>query len=401
MSRTARPPATRSRRCASRWPSPRGRRTPSSSPTTARASSRRRSSRRRSRAASVRGVPVLVDPKLPHAERYRGATLVTPNHHEAELMTAITIRTPDDARRAARQIHDRTGANVADHLGRARHVAARRLGRRRSRRGPGGVRARSGGRDRRRRYRAGAARAEPRGRRVTGRRRPAGQHRRRTGRRALRPRRRRRLRTGSRPRRHGARNAARPYRPRASASCGSRRLCSLPGCIVATKFESVDPDSVRYAIISSKLSATAGRAMGGAGVVGHHDGRRTLRIFPGASGRPVSDSGGARAAGRAGGSGAVHLRRGAGPGGPPPDRIARRPIDVAKRRPRRAGAPAVDADGVCLSHSRQPRVPDAGLSADQPDRTRWRRPVVAMAAARRAWDLSAACSSRACSWCWC
>jgi D-beta-D-heptose 7-phosphate kinase/D-beta-D-heptose 1-phosphate adenosyltransferase len=63
-------------------------------------------------AAATRGIPVLVDPKLPHAERYRGATLVTPNHHEAELMTAITIRTPDDARRAARQIHERTGANV-------------------------------------------------------------------------------------------------------------------------------------------------------------------------------------------------------------------------------------------------------------------------------------------------
>ena len=29
------------------------------------------------RAASLRGVPVLVDPKLPHAERARGATLVT------------------------------------------------------------------------------------------------------------------------------------------------------------------------------------------------------------------------------------------------------------------------------------------------------------------------------------
>ncbi len=63
-------------------------------------------------AAAARGVPVLVDPKLPNAERYRGAALVTPNHHEAELMTAMTIRTPDDARRAARQIHDRTGANV-------------------------------------------------------------------------------------------------------------------------------------------------------------------------------------------------------------------------------------------------------------------------------------------------
>jgi bifunctional ADP-heptose synthase (sugar kinase/adenylyltransferase) len=29
-------------------------------------------------------VPLLVDPKVPHLDFYRGATLVTPNHHEAE-----------------------------------------------------------------------------------------------------------------------------------------------------------------------------------------------------------------------------------------------------------------------------------------------------------------------------
>ena len=56
--------------------------------------------------------PLLVDPKVPQAERYRGATLVTPNHHEAELMTGLTIRTSEDARRAARDIHERTGASV-------------------------------------------------------------------------------------------------------------------------------------------------------------------------------------------------------------------------------------------------------------------------------------------------
>jgi bifunctional ADP-heptose synthase (sugar kinase/adenylyltransferase) len=37
---------------------------------------------------------------------------VTPNHHEAEQITGMTIRTSDDARRAARQIHERSLANV-------------------------------------------------------------------------------------------------------------------------------------------------------------------------------------------------------------------------------------------------------------------------------------------------
>jgi D-beta-D-heptose 7-phosphate kinase/D-beta-D-heptose 1-phosphate adenosyltransferase len=63
-------------------------------------------------AARERGIALLVDPKVPRAERYRGATLVTPNHHEAELMTGITIREPADAREAARTIHERSGANV-------------------------------------------------------------------------------------------------------------------------------------------------------------------------------------------------------------------------------------------------------------------------------------------------
>jgi rfaE bifunctional protein kinase chain/domain len=63
-------------------------------------------------AADTRRVPVLVDPKVPEAERYRGATVLTPNHHEAELMTRRTIRTDDDARLAARSLHDVTGASI-------------------------------------------------------------------------------------------------------------------------------------------------------------------------------------------------------------------------------------------------------------------------------------------------
>ena len=46
-------------------------------------------------------VRVLVDPKIPHLDRYAGATLVTPNHHEAETATHRRIRTDEEARIAA------------------------------------------------------------------------------------------------------------------------------------------------------------------------------------------------------------------------------------------------------------------------------------------------------------
>jgi rfaE bifunctional protein kinase chain/domain len=48
------------------------------------------------------GVAVLVDPKIPHLASYAGASLITPNHHEAELATQRRIRTDADAREAAR-----------------------------------------------------------------------------------------------------------------------------------------------------------------------------------------------------------------------------------------------------------------------------------------------------------
>lgn len=63
-------------------------------------------------AARAARIPLLVDPKVPQAERYRGATLITPNHHEAEMMTHVRIRDLDDARRAAAVLHDRSGASV-------------------------------------------------------------------------------------------------------------------------------------------------------------------------------------------------------------------------------------------------------------------------------------------------
>jgi len=59
--------------------------------------------------AAERRIPVLVDPKIPHIGYYRGATLVTPNHHEAEVAAHMRIRTPDDAARAASVFKERVG----------------------------------------------------------------------------------------------------------------------------------------------------------------------------------------------------------------------------------------------------------------------------------------------------
>jgi D-beta-D-heptose 7-phosphate kinase/D-beta-D-heptose 1-phosphate adenosyltransferase len=64
-----------------------------------------------SRSAALSGLPssvsLIVDPKIPHLEYYAGATLVTPNHHEAETATHRRIRTDDDAREAARDFRKR------------------------------------------------------------------------------------------------------------------------------------------------------------------------------------------------------------------------------------------------------------------------------------------------------
>jgi rfaE bifunctional protein kinase chain/domain len=48
-------------------------------------------------------IPLIVDPKIPHLPVYAGATLVTPNHHEAEVATHLRVRTDDEARQAARE----------------------------------------------------------------------------------------------------------------------------------------------------------------------------------------------------------------------------------------------------------------------------------------------------------
>ena len=58
-------------------------------------------------AAAERNVPVLVDPKIPHVDFYAGTTVVTPNHHEAEIAANMRVRSEDEARRAARLFRDR------------------------------------------------------------------------------------------------------------------------------------------------------------------------------------------------------------------------------------------------------------------------------------------------------
>ena len=57
--------------------------------------------------AREQSIPLLVEPKIPHLDYYAGATLVTPNHHEAEVATHLRIRGEADVRLAARRFRDR------------------------------------------------------------------------------------------------------------------------------------------------------------------------------------------------------------------------------------------------------------------------------------------------------
>ncbi|HEY1913283.1 MAG TPA: D-glycero-beta-D-manno-heptose-7-phosphate kinase [Vicinamibacterales bacterium] len=65
-----------------------------------------------SHASKPTRLPVLVDPKIPHLAFYAGATLVTPNHHEAEAATHLRIRSDEEAQRAARDFRERCGCDA-------------------------------------------------------------------------------------------------------------------------------------------------------------------------------------------------------------------------------------------------------------------------------------------------
>ena len=58
-------------------------------------------------AAKHSHIPLLVDPKIPHIDYYAGATVITPNHHEAETATHSRIRSITEARMAAHAFRDR------------------------------------------------------------------------------------------------------------------------------------------------------------------------------------------------------------------------------------------------------------------------------------------------------
>jgi len=60
-----------------------------------------------------KGPPLLVDPKIPHLACYAGATLVTPNHDEAETATHLRIRTVEDRRVAAAEFRRRARCDAA------------------------------------------------------------------------------------------------------------------------------------------------------------------------------------------------------------------------------------------------------------------------------------------------
>lgn len=62
--------------------------------------------------ARRRGVKVLVDPKIPHLAYYAGASIITPNHHEAASATHLRIRTDEDAARAARAFRAQAGCEA-------------------------------------------------------------------------------------------------------------------------------------------------------------------------------------------------------------------------------------------------------------------------------------------------
>jgi D-glycero-beta-D-manno-heptose-7-phosphate kinase len=57
-------------------------------------------------------IPLIVDPKIPHLAAYAGATLITPNHHEAEVATHLRVRTDGEAQQAAREFRRRASCDA-------------------------------------------------------------------------------------------------------------------------------------------------------------------------------------------------------------------------------------------------------------------------------------------------
>jgi D-beta-D-heptose 7-phosphate kinase/D-beta-D-heptose 1-phosphate adenosyltransferase len=58
----------------------------------------------RDRANGGKKIPLIVDPKPTRPERFKGVTIVTPNHHEAELMANVVIEDENDLLNAAKTL---------------------------------------------------------------------------------------------------------------------------------------------------------------------------------------------------------------------------------------------------------------------------------------------------------
>lgn len=59
------------------------------------------------------GIPVFLDPKVHHADYYRPITLITPNHHEAELLTGLVIDGDRTLEEAGRKLLEKFGCEYA------------------------------------------------------------------------------------------------------------------------------------------------------------------------------------------------------------------------------------------------------------------------------------------------
>jgi rfaE bifunctional protein kinase chain/domain len=60
-------------------------------------------------AAREHRLPMTVDPKVPHTSYYAGATLITPNHHEAAAVTHMRLRSDAETAAAARRFREVAG----------------------------------------------------------------------------------------------------------------------------------------------------------------------------------------------------------------------------------------------------------------------------------------------------
>ena len=62
--------------------------------------------------ANRHGVPVIVDPKVAHIGRYKGVTVITPNHHEAIQAAGLHGDDEDAILEAGRHLHQRLGCHA-------------------------------------------------------------------------------------------------------------------------------------------------------------------------------------------------------------------------------------------------------------------------------------------------